>query len=532
VAELLSSNAEKGKTQFKFNLKRAAGQPLPELLKLFAQAAYTLSPPLQKDILKLQGATHFAELLLRETDLILKPTGFLDLDEVKALLTYDAAERAFHARPLDFFTIHRFLENKGYLVVSHVRQNFKMPSELRATLRLDMALRDYQEEALHRWFGAKCRGVVVLPTGSGKTIVALEAIRRLALNTLIVVPTIDLLSQWQDALKTSLHLSEVGVLGGGSKSVSPVTVSTYDSASLRAADLADAFGLLIFDEVHHLPSPNYRLAAELSVAANRLGLTATPERYDELHQDLDRLVGPIVYRVAPRVLERGGYLAPYRIQTIQVNLTPEEQVEYDAHMSIFRVYVQKLAQVEPSWDFNSLVEHAFFDKAARDALSNLEKARRIALEASGKIEYVEKLLTQYRDAKVIIFSRYTRIVETLSDLLGIPLITHKTKAAERERILTGFKAGLYTKIATGQVLDEGVDVPDASVGIVISGSGSQRQFVQRLGRLLRPQKQEAILVELVTGGTIEDGLAQRRRAERSEDARVSAAPRDEENEVD
>ena len=532
MAELLSSTPEKGKTQFKFDLKRAARRPLPELLQLFAQAGYSLSPTLQKAILKLQGASRFAELLLRETDLILKPTGFLDLEGIKALLTYDAAERAFHARPLDFYTVQGFLENKGYLIVSHVRQTFEMPPELRGTLRLEMVLRDYQEEALRRWFGAKCRGVVVLPTGSGKTIVALEAIRRLGLTTLVVVPTIDLLSQWRDALKGSLNVTEVGILGGGSKSVSPITVSTYDSASLRAAELADTFGLLVFDEVHHLPSPNYRLAAEVSIAPNRLGLTATPERYDELHHDLDRLVGPVVYRIAPRTLERGGYLAPYRIQTIQVNLTSEEQVEYEAHMAVFREYAQKLAQAEPGWDFNSLVEHAFFDRAARDALSNLEKARRIALEASGKTDYVEKLLAEYRDAKVIIFSRYTRIVEKISDLLGIPLITHKTKAAERERILTNFKQGKYTKIVTGQVLDEGVDVPDASVGIIISGSGSQRQFVQRLGRLLRPQKQEAILVELVTSGTIEDGLAQRRRPEETGNGVSSARRKDEGKEPD
>jgi superfamily II DNA or RNA helicase len=511
VAELLSATPEKGKTQFKFHLKRAARRSLPELLQLFSQVGYSLSPALQKAILKLQGASRWAELLLRETDLILKPTGFLDLGGIEALLTYDPSERAFHARPLDFFTVYRFLENKGYLVISHVRQAFDMPPETRGMLRLEMVLRDYQEEALRRWFGSKCRGVVVLPTGSGKTIVALEAIRRLALTTLIVVPTIDLLGQWRDALRNLLHVSEVGILGGGSKSVLPITVSTYDSASLKAAELGDAFGLLVFDEVHHLPGPSYRLAAEASIAPHRLGLTATPERYDELHHDLDRLVGPVVYRIAPRLLERGGYLAPYRIQTIQVSLTSQEQAEYEAHMAVFREYTRKLAQAEPGWDFNSLVEHAFFDREARDALSNLEKARRIALEASGKLDHVEKLLVQHRDAKVIIFSRYTRIVETISDLLGIPLITHKTKAPERERILTAFKQGKYTKIVTGQVLDEGVDVPDASVGIIISGSGSQRQFVQRLGRLLRPQKQEAILVELVTRQTMEDGLAQRRR---------------------
>ncbi|MFX1566405.1 MAG: helicase-related protein, partial [Promethearchaeota archaeon] len=175
-----------------------------------------------------------------------------------------------------------------------------------------------------------------------------------------------------------------------------------------------------------------------------------------------------------------------------------------------------LDDIDPGWQFETIVKRTVFDPDARKALSNLEKARRVALEASGKIDQVEKLLQQYRDTKIIIFSRYTRVVERISDTFGIPLITHKTKMAEREKILQLFKEGSLTKIVTGQVLDEGVDVPDAAVGIIISGTGSKREFIQRLGRLLRPHKDRAILYELVTESTLEDGLSRRRQFEEDE----------------
>jgi superfamily II DNA or RNA helicase len=443
----------------------------------------------------------------------LKPTGFLELDEIKPILTYNAKEKQFHARIMDYYTILAFLQNIGYPVITHFSVNYRLPQDLVTKLQLDMVLREYQEDALRRWQGAKKRGVVVLPTGGGKTIVALEAIRRLAETTLIVVPTLDLLSQWREALEVLLHVSEVGVLGGGKKQIQPITVATYDSASLLAHRLVTTFGFLVFDEVHHLPSPTYRLSAELSLAPHRLGLTATPERYDELHQDLDRLVGPTVYRIAPQLLEKEGYLAPYEIRRIEVSLKPEEKARYDSHMRIFRNYTRRLDDIEPGWQFDTIVKRTVFDPDARQALSNLEKARRVALEASEKVNQVEALLEQHREAKVIIFSRYTSVVEHISDFFGLPLITHKTKVSERERILNLFKSGGLTKIVTGQVLDEGVDVPDASVGIIISGTGSKREFIQRLGRLLRPQKEQAILYELVTEATLEDGHSRRRQFE-------------------
>ena len=511
IAERLIPFSEDEPARFKLRFKEVLKHPLEDITHLFAQIGYRLSPNLQKHILTEQGISKFAELRLRKSDLLLKPTGFLELSKIKPLLKYDPKEKTFHARIMDYYLIKQFLRSQGIPVIIHFTLATELAPEVKTSLELDMVLRDYQEEALRRWEGARRRGVVVLPTGSGKTVVALEAIRRCGHSTLIVVPTLDLLSQWREALEVLLHVPEIGILGGGKRNLLPITVATYDSASLLAHKHTSLFGLLVFDEVHHLPSPTYRLTAEFSLAPYRLGLTATPDRYDELHHDLDRLIGPVVYRVAPKVLEKEGYLASYQLQRIQISLKPEEESQYDSHIRVFRNYTRRLDDIEPGWDFETIVKRTVFDPDARNALSNLEKARRVALEASGKIDHVEMLLQKHQHEKVIIFSRYTRIVEKLSDLFGLPLLTHKTKVSEREQILSRFKAGKFTKIVTGQVLDEGVDVPDASVGIIISGTGSKREFIQRLGRLLRPQKERAILYELVTESTIEDGLSRRRR---------------------
>ncbi|HEV3122569.1 MAG TPA: DEAD/DEAH box helicase family protein, partial [Isosphaeraceae bacterium] len=153
----------------------------------------------------------------------------------------------------------------------------------------------HQSEALEAWWKAGARGVVVLPTGTGKTHMAHMAINRAERPALVVTPTIDLLNQWYDELCLSF-VTDVGIIGGGYYDVKPLTVTTYDSAYMNMDRLGDRFGLIIFDECHHLPGPTYGLAATCSLAPFRLGLTATPERADNAHVDLDKLIGPIVYR--------------------------------------------------------------------------------------------------------------------------------------------------------------------------------------------------------------------------------------------
>jgi len=169
--------------------------------------------------------------------------------------------------------------------------------ECQMVFRGGLELRDYQGEAVERWVENSMRGVVVLPPGTGKTLIALEALRRVSSPTLIVVPTLDLMDQWVLKVKGFFN-TKIGRFGGGEKEIGCITIATYDSAYINAEYLGNKFMLIVFDEVHHLPSMGYRQIAELSAAPYRLGLTATPERSDGLHIELPRLVGPVVYRRA------------------------------------------------------------------------------------------------------------------------------------------------------------------------------------------------------------------------------------------
>jgi superfamily II DNA or RNA helicase len=379
--------------------------------------------------------------------------------------------------------------------------------------RLHLQPRPYQREALHNWLASNGRGVVVLPTGAGKTVVAFMALEQAPVRTLVVVPTIDLLQQWRAGLieKAGVPEEEVGVVGGGERRPRAITVMTYDSAAMPRRDLSP-YGLLIVDEVHHLPAPTYRAIATRAGAPWRLGLSATPERTDGGHLELDRLVGPEVYRRLPADLARGGHIANYREKRLFVDLSPEERYRYDALMAEFKWYIAtRRSQLMRGDFFTQLIRRSAVDPAARRALQAHHQARLIALNAEGKLAQVESLLHQHRDAKAIVFSEYTAMVQTLSRRLGLPAITYRTHPDERRQILERFRAGRYSKLVTGRVLNEGVDVPDANVAIVVSGSAATREYIQRLGRVLRPKPREAVLYELISRGTTEGRAARARR---------------------
>src|SRR5918997_742743 len=184
--------------------------------------------------------------------------------------------------------------------------------------RVAMEPRPYQREALAAWRREGLRGVVVLPTGAGKTAVAVRAIERTGRSTLVVVPTLALLKQWYSVLSDSFGASvSVGLLGGGYHEVTPLTVTTYDSAYIHAERYGDRFALVVYDEVHHLPAPKNAIIPKMLLAPYALGLTATPERPDGGHELLPELVGPVVYRRSPEDLA-GTYLAPYDVIRIPV----------------------------------------------------------------------------------------------------------------------------------------------------------------------------------------------------------------------
>lgn len=233
---------------------------------------------------------------------------------------WDERCNCYRALAYKYRDIVEFLKSEGVDFEDHVLDNV-IPSPFYEDVEFE--LRDYQREAVERWMMEK-RGIIVLPTGSGKTIIAMEIMRRLSVSTLVVVPTLALLEQWKERLSI---FGEVGEFSGKKKELKPITVTTYDSAYINAELLGDKFMLIIFDECHHLPAEAYRNIAQMSVAPYRLGLTAFPERSDNLHELLPDLIGPVVYKKGPGELI-GTYLAPYEIVRIKVPLSREEREEY------------------------------------------------------------------------------------------------------------------------------------------------------------------------------------------------------------
>ena len=209
--------------------------------------------------------------------------------------------------------------------------------------RVALEPRPYQREALDAWRSGPpgLRGVIVLPTGAGKTAVAVNAIERVGRSTLIVVPTLALLKQWYSILSDAFGAAvTVGLLGGGYHEVTPLTVTTYDSAYIHAERYGDRFALVVYDEVHHLPAPKNALIAKMLLAPYALGLTATPERPDGGHERLPELAGPVVYRRSPDDLA-GTYLAPYELVRIPIKLTAQERFDYAQADAVYRDFLRK-----------------------------------------------------------------------------------------------------------------------------------------------------------------------------------------------
>lgn len=371
--------------------------------------------------------------------------------------------------------------------------------------------RPYQSEALAAWTEQRGRGVVVLPTGAGKSQVACMAIAAKRRATLVVAPTLDLVRQWFDLLRTTFA-TPIGLVGGGEHDVQPLTVTTYDSAYLHMEHLGARFGMLVFDECHHLPGASYGLSARLSLAPFRLGLTATPERSDGREVELTELVGPIVYRKDIGDLS-GDYLAEYDTERIEIELAPAERAEYDAERAIYREFVQEqgIRMSSPS-GWSEFVMRSSRGARGQRAMKAYRRQRELAFCAPAKLDYVAHLLDRHRDGRAILFTQDNATCYAVSRRFLIPAITHQTKVRERSEILARLADGSYGAVVTSKVLNEGVDVPDASVAIVISGSGSVREHVQRLGRILRKRDgKRAVLYELVTADTSEAFTSDRRR---------------------
>ncbi len=378
----------------------------------------------------------------------------------------------------------------------------------------------YQLASLDAWEASFRCGSIVLPTGAGKTFVAINAISRVGRSTLVVAPTIDLLHQWYSRLVNAFQ-TEIGVFYGGEKYILPLTVTTYHSAGDLIAEHGNEFKFIIFDEVHHLPAPSWGEAALMAPAPARLGLTATyPDEQEQTNGRwrVDELIGPIVYsrRIEDLV---GEQLAYYRTERVRTNLTEVERAAYTADHALYLGYVRshRLKRSHgPGW-LRELTRRSAFDAEARRALLARQRMLRLLASCQGKLQALEGLLREHSGEQVLIFTENTAMAYQIASKYFIPAISYETKAAERKRILDGFQSKQYRAIVASRVLNEGVDVPEAKVAIVLGGAGGAREYIQRLGRVLRKvENRQAVLYEVIVRGTIDEGKAQRRRPKQEE----------------
>jgi superfamily II DNA or RNA helicase len=379
-------------------------------------------------------------------------------------------------------------------------------------------LHAYQVQALDAWKQADGRGSVVLPTGAGKTLVAIHAIHSINSSTVVLVPTMSLLYQWY-ALLTNAFQTEIGVYYSGEKRVLPLTVTTYHSAGDLIAEHGNTFKLLICDEVHHLPAKTWGEAALMAPAPFRLGLTATyPEEYEQTGERwrLDALIGPIVYTQRLETLV-GKQLAEYRTQRVRVDLTREERASYEASSETYLGFVRgrELRRTHGAGWFRELMRLSAFDPHARRAWLARLQLLNLLDSCHGKLAALEALLREHAGERILVFTASNAVAYSVARQYLVPVITYETGVAERKHILDAFQAGHYSVIVTSKVLNEGVDVPEAKVAIVLGGGASKREYLQRLGRILRKKEPlQAVLIEVLVRNTIEEGKVQRRNVPR------------------
>ncbi|MBI2601999.1 MAG: DEAD/DEAH box helicase [Deltaproteobacteria bacterium] len=397
--------------------------------------------------------------------------------------------------------------------------DLKLPYEDRArgyeTLNLHykkpLTPRPHQRDALEAWKKNGSRGVISLPTGSGKTMIAVMAIAMVHRATLVVVPTIDLLHQWRDVLESYLDVP-VQLLGGGNKGLGSITVSTYDSARMVIEEAGDRFGLIVFDECHHLPAPHYQFIAIAALAPYRLGLSATVERADGKESVIYDLLGPLVYEGKVTDLVSKS-LAPYDVVSLEVPLTKDEQEAYARNRELYLNFIFRSGlnfSERGSW--NRFLFLSTRSQEGRNALLAYREQKRIAQRAVRKFDCLWDLLTTHTQDQMLIFTDDNEMAYKIGCQFVLPVLTHRTKDKERKKFLSAFRNGEIKVLVTSKVLNEGVDVPDASVGVIVSGSSAVREHVQRLGRILRqkPDKR-AVLYEILAKGTNEIDVNKRRR---------------------
>lgn len=374
-------------------------------------------------------------------------------------------------------------------------------------------LRPVQDEAVAEWMKTK-RAVIVLPTGTGKTEVALRLMQEISVTTLVVSPVRDLMYQWHQRILERLGY-DAGIVGDNTFDTRPVTVTTYDSARIHMRDFGDQFQFIIFDECHHLPGEIRSDAARMCMAQYRLGLTATPERSDGKEKALDTLIGPVAFR---RTIseESGKNLAEYDTIRIPVRLSPEERAVYDECSHAIRSYVAERRKTDQEYTGLNIRYDYATDPEARRVLRAECKKKSIEDRAIEKLGVLEDIFRLHPRTPVLIFTNTNVMARDVSVRFLIPCILNHSRKKERREAITGLTSGKYPAIVANRCLDEGVDLPAAKVAVVLGGLASTRQAKQRLGRIIRKKgEQKAVLYEVVCEDTKE---VLRSRSRRKSDA--------------
>jgi superfamily II DNA or RNA helicase len=398
------------------------------------------------------------------------------------------------------------LRRRGVPLTDAPRPRLEPPSGFRA-----VALRPYQEAALAAWRRAGRRGLVVLPTDAGKTRVALAAIAATRTPCLVVVPTRALLAQWLAAI-AEVYDGPVGRFGDGERVLAPLTVATFAGAYRHMPALGDRFGLLVVDEAHHFGTGRFDEALEMSIAPVRLGLTATAPPPGPVATRLAALVGPPVFELGVRDLA-GEFLAPLRRVTWRLALDADERRDYDALVAAYRGALRAFMgnHLGATWD--DFVKEAARTDEGRRGLGAWRRAARLLAFPRCKREALALLLARHRGQRTLVFVAHNETAYAIARQHLIMPLTADIGRVERQAMLERFRAGEIGALVSAQVLNEGLDVPEAEVGIVVAGRLGEREHVQRVGRLLRPAAgKQALLYELVVARSSEVRQAERRGA--------------------
>ncbi len=367
-------------------------------------------------------------------------------------------------------------------------------------------LRTYQREALAAWHSEDRSGVVVLPTGAGKTRVAIAAMANLAKPTAVLCPTRALLVQWMEQLR-AWYGGDLGAVGDGEHNVAPVTVMTFASAYTQMDSIGARFCLVVVDEAHHFGGSRGE-ALEMCAAPYRLGLTATAPKADSpAARHIQTLIGPVVCDVPIDQLI-GTHLAKLDVVPMTVHLQDDELKAYLELEAPFAELCRAHFRLNPRGDFSGLVISLSKTRMGRQALRDHHRACAIASFPREKRALVRSLLARHHNTKALVFTALADDAYAVSEDNLIPVITAEIGRAERTEILRSFREGRVRAIASARVLNEGLDVPDASVGIVVAGTQGAREYVQRVGRVLRPAPgKKALVYELITVGTLDHARA-------------------------